>query len=231
MAIHLVQPDADEDVSASTVRSYDRPTLLLPDNAFVPFHDLVPKWCDLIEEIPDVLTQLCSPFYAPFMYSEHRYASTFQAAEALARKRYSSREKSKAEHAARVKAITDAAESAEVDLATVKWAGKVLQGRNDKSLPDLISDLLVDAGAAGEQALAACPDLAQLMTKARTGVSHGGAKGATTVTRYWLGEVLVWILRLHLIRELGVPDEEAQRLVRSNPGFTYAIEQLSNSVT
>jgi Protein of unknown function (DUF4011) len=41
--------------------------------------------CAPDDRLPDVVTLLCGPYYAPFIYGRHRYASTFQAAEALAR--------------------------------------------------------------------------------------------------------------------------------------------------
>ncbi len=205
VALATVQQPPATAVSAAAVRDYDAPTLLLPDNSFVPFDELVPKWYALRSELGDVVKLLCSPFYAPFMYGEHRYGSLFQAAEALAKKRFVTTEKSREEHAQRVQAIVGAAIAAGVAPEDVAWAGRVLQSRNDRPLPELVTELLRDAGSVGTRVLDIPGDVARLMVRARTGVSHGGAAGTTPVGRYWLGQVLLWVLRMRLLRELGVP--------------------------
>jgi hypothetical protein len=166
--------------------------------------------------------QLCAPHYAPFIYSEHRYASMFQAAEALAKDKFVSKDLSKDDHNAHVAAVIDAARGAGVDDKVLGWAGRILQSRNDLPLKDLMGELLEDSGLFDAAARAA---LAPRMTAARTGVAHGGAKGTDTLTRYWLGQVLLWVLRGYFVRELGVPAEEVQRRIARNPGFRRALKE------
>ena len=63
----------------------------------------------------DAITLLCGPYYAPFIYGEHHFASTFQAAEALAREEFDTRDKPKEEHRERIAAVTAALEQAGLD--------------------------------------------------------------------------------------------------------------------
>ena len=80
-----VQPAARAHSVASHLDSYDSPTLLTYEASPLPFNTLMGAWFALCDRLPDAVTLLCGPYYAPFIHSSHRYASTFQSAEALAR--------------------------------------------------------------------------------------------------------------------------------------------------
>ncbi len=226
VAVETMQPPAAE-VSAAKVRNYDAPTLLLPDDEDVPFSDLIGAWLSLRSDIPEVIDLLCAPFHAPFMYEEHRYGNIFQAAESLAGKCFGGPERSPAEHKARVAAVTQAAEEAGVAAETVAWARAVLTARNDRTLRALLTDLLQDAGTVGEYALAADANLPGKMAKARAGVSHGGAAGTPTAMRYWLGQILLWVVRMHVVREVGVDNDRIQRRVLQKPSFRHVVQQAT----
>jgi hypothetical protein len=152
-----------------------------------------------------VVTDLCGPYYAPFIYSGHRYASTFQSAEALAHGLYPSRQKLKKEHQARVDAVTDALDKVGLDSDNRDWARRVLLSRNDKPLRQLIEELVAGAGEMGTQLTRAAPRFAEEAAKARAGVSHPGTEGPDVIRRYWLGEAITWIVRAHLLALLGIP--------------------------
>jgi hypothetical protein len=158
----------------------------------MPFAELLPRWFQLRSELSDVVVLLHSPYYAPFMFSDHRYASTFQSAEALARAcGFAGREKPKVEHQARVDAIVSAAQDAGVDEDDVAWAGRVLKARNDRPLIQQIQDLVSSTGEIGRYILAASPAFSRTVVGARTGVSHGGARsGIDAVQRHWHGDAV-----------------------------------------
>ncbi len=226
----LVQRAPASDVSVSRVRSYDAPTLLLPDDEDVPFVDLVPEWFCLLDDVAAVVRLLCAPFYAPFIFSEHRYASTFQAAEALALTCFPGPEKAKKEHRQRVADIVDAARNSGVAEEHVEWAKRVLSSANNKRLRQLVEELLRDAGAVGTALLAAGGDVPSVFASARTGVSHGGAASNDALARYWLGQALTWVLRMHLVRELGVPPRRVESQVLAKPSFKQSLDSLRGLV-
>lgn len=148
---------------------------------------------------------MCGPYYAPFIYSGHRYASTFQSTEALAHSLYKGKEKNKPEHQARVNAVAAALEAAALDTDNLRWARAVLLSRNDKPLRKLIDELIAGAGEIGLQLTLAAPGLAEDAAAARALVSHPGSGGPDVVRRYWIGEALTWVVRAHLLSQLGIP--------------------------
>jgi hypothetical protein len=225
-----VQPAASAHVAAEYLGSYDSPALLSYAASPLPFSTLIREWFSLYDRFPDdVVTQLCGPYYAPFIYSRHRYASTFQSAEALARAMSdTTREKGPAEHRARVEAVTAVLREAQLDEKVADWAMRVLQATNYKRLSQLMEELISSAGDVGRDLLAAVPDLPDLLAAARTGVSHGGAKkGPGPLARYWLGEALIWVLRVRLLAELGVPVSDLSGRVTQKPAFHEALRELA----
>ena len=80
-----VQPAARAHPAATDLDDYNSPSLLNYAASPLPFGTLIGRWFGLYDRFPDVVTMLCGPYYAPFIYGRHRYASTFQSAEALAR--------------------------------------------------------------------------------------------------------------------------------------------------
>jgi hypothetical protein len=78
---------------------------------------------------------LLTPYYAPFLFGEHRYATTFQAAKALTRDLVPTKDLSTDKHRKRADGVVEVLETAELDSQTIKWAQNTLRARNDKSLP------------------------------------------------------------------------------------------------
>jgi ApeA N-terminal domain 1 len=123
VACQLIQSRPGNPPKAVDIVGYTAPTLLTyrdmtARDAPVSFADLMPAWFGLHERHMDVVTDLCGPYYAPFIYSGHRYASTFQSAEALAHGLFPSRQKTRPEHQARVNAVTAALDEAGLDEKT-----------------------------------------------------------------------------------------------------------------
>jgi hypothetical protein len=227
LSFKAVQPAAPAHRAAAHLDNYDAPTMLTYAASPLPFGTLIGGWFGLSGRLSDAVTLLCGPYYAPFIYSGHRYASTFQSAEALARAAPNTREKTPSQHRARVEAVTAALQEARLDPEITGWAVRVLQGRNDKPLRQLMEELISSAGEAGRELLAAAPDLADRLVAARTSVSHPGAEGPGTLTRYWLGEALTWVLRIRLLAELGVPVSDLSASVTRKPSFQEVLSELS----
>jgi hypothetical protein len=216
----------------SRILSYNAPTLMTFEDSPLAFGDLLPRWFNLRSEMDDVFILLHAADYAPFMFSQHRYLSTFQSAEALARHHGLTREKTKHEHAARVESIISAARDAIVDDASVQWAHRVLKQRNDKPLSDQIRELVESTGEVGVSVLTASPDFGQAAAGWRAGVSHpGGGRARDPVERYWHGEVLRWIVRARILIDLGISPEEVARRVLGRAKFTHTVDQIRHGDT
>lgn len=218
VSCQLVQPQLAIPPKAIDVESYTAPTLLTYRSSPVPFSQLIATWFGLREQFPDVITDLCSPYYAPFIYSGHRYSSTFQSAEALAHGLLGTKEKNRPEHRERINAVTEILKTADLDEEIIGWATRVLQGKNDKPLHALIKELITGTGEMGRLLVRAAPRLAEEAASARTRVSHPGRGGPGLARRYWLGEAITWVVRAHVLAQLGIPIQDlSQHAIRMAP--------------
>lgn len=127
-----------------------------------------------------------------------------------------------------MKAILQAARDGGVPEEHVSWAERVLSSRNDLPLRTVIKMLIDDAGAPGKYLMARVPDADKRIASART--AHGGMK-SSGVEQFWLGTVLAFLLRLHLLREIGVDPRTIERRVLAARMFRRAVAALSKSAT
>ena len=206
--------------------AYTARTLLTYADSPVPFATLITEWFALCERLPAAVALLCGPYYAPFIYSQHSYASTFQSAEAVATYLLAGREKLPSEHRTRVAAVKAVLQAADLDADTVGWAIRILQGRNDKPLRQLIEELITATGDMGSQLLAAVPDLPQRAANVRVGVAHPRDSRPATLERYWIGEALSWVVRVHLLAQLGVAMTDLSSRVTAKPMFERIVQEL-----
>lgn len=227
LSLNAVQPPAARPPSAAHIESYSAPTLFTYARSPELFADLIGRWFSLVNRLPMPVTLFCGPFYAPFIYSQHRYASTFQSAEGLARAEFAGREKKPSEHQQRVQAVTEALKSAELDAETIRWAASVVQGRNDKPLHALMAELIAATGEVGRRLLEALPDLPNRAAAARTNVSHPATTGPAALERHWIGEALVWVVRVHLLAHLGLNVNDLSSDVSEKPAFQQVLQELS----
>jgi hypothetical protein len=82
--------------------------------------------------------------YAPFMYEGHRFANVLQAAEGLHKKRWNRTSRPSEVHA---QIVEDALSGATEEVK--EWARPLLLGKNSLSLRTRLSELMVEAAAAG----------------------------------------------------------------------------------
>jgi hypothetical protein len=231
VACQLVQPGPGISPTAADIGTYTAPTLLTyrdltAREAGVSFAELIPAWFGLYERFSDVVTGLCGPYYAPFIYSGHRYASTFQSAEALAHGIFKSKEKERPEHRARVDAVAAALDIAGLDAENLDWARRVLLGRNDKPLRELMAELITGADEIGVRLTRAAPHLADEAATARALVSHPGSGGPSVIRRYWIGEALTWLIRAHLLSQLGIPMKDVALKATQRASFEQVLNGL-----
>ncbi|WP_308042218.1 hypothetical protein [Streptomyces sp. 8L] len=96
--------------TAGSILGYGSPTLLTAHDRLIDTGALVTRWYDRYQEFRPVLAPLLAPLYAPFIHSEHRFASSFQALEALAANKnlYDTRDLARERHAERVRQALNA---------------------------------------------------------------------------------------------------------------------------
>ena len=156
------------------------------------------------------------------------FASIFQSAEALHKDLFDSKDVTKKAHNARVVSAVSALEDADLNPDVVAWAKGVLSSRNDKPLWRRIEELVAAAGPVGQAIVDTCPDFAASCAGARTGVSHGGGKrNLTPIDRHWLGDVLRWVVRTHLLMKVLGDPAVATQIVAGRHAFRHAVKQLA----
>lgn len=225
-----IQPQAGAAPSAASILNYDAPTLMTRANCPVDICDALAGWFQARSRFGEVMTLACGPFYAPFIFSEHRYASTFQSAEALAKELFDSKDLSKPDHKARVEAVRGALTAAALEPATIEWVLRLVQGRNDKPLRTYMQELTESVDRLGEAILSRYGAFADRVSLARAGVSHGGVYKVGAIERYWLGDLLLWIVRVALLVECGVPVTELAERATRKPRISFALDQILTEV-
>lgn len=234
LTVHFeaVQPKTVVPVDSGTLVRRSAPTLFSFNESPLPFGTLMSNWFSLYKDARKAINLLNGPHYVDFMFNEHRYSSIFMSAEALFKSLgIQGREKSKPEHEARVDEIVAILQEARLDDECIRWAAGVLQNYNYKTLRQKIKELIESTGDVGAAILLACPDFPAKAASARTPVSHGGATDdLNAADRYWIGDVLRWVVRSRLLISLGVTQGEVGRLVSNKDTFRYAVDKL-RSVT
>lgn len=230
VCFEAVQAPTKRDVAISSVVSFTAPTLVALPTCPEPFSELIPRWFEVRAKFGQALTLLLAPYYAPFIFGEHRYASIFQSCESLAKNKFSGREKSKSAHRDRVASIIAAAATAGVDAEDLAWAERILQSRNDKTMTRRISDLLAALGKINGAVLSASPKFAEIAAAARAGVSHPLSRGMDSASRYWYGDILAWVVRATVLVESGIALEEIERRVTESAPFRHALGMIHDDL-
>lgn len=211
--------------SVGELRSYTAPTLMRGNEEALPLNDMLSAWYPIWNLARDAVVHLNAPHYAPFIYSEHRFNSAFQAVESLHKQRFPTQELEKAAHAARLLSVEQALQAAGVDVDTVKWAMDILGSRNDKRLAQRVTELLSSTGPLGEEILSKEPTFATTVTRARSATAHPNLKQKLgPAERHWHGEVLQWVARAVLLSDLGVQD--VNKRVIDHAAFRFALDQI-----
>lgn len=222
-----VQAASADVLSVGQARSYDSPALHLREHADPDAAHVLARWYGVHEDLREVVDLLTGPFHAPFMYVEHRYAAFFQSAEAYAKRRHGGREKPRGEHKERVAAVAGALAASGLPEDVVGWATRILQGRNDRSLPQMIDALVATCGQAGAELRISVPGFARHAADLRVGVAHGGSGRPDPLVAHWHGQVLLWLMRIALLVEAGVPADRIAARAITVPGFKRAVSEAA----
>jgi hypothetical protein len=223
----LTSEDDEQEPTESQILNFTAPTLVTRTTCGLPFQELVEGWLRTRSDLRQVVALYCSALYAPFIYSEHKFSSSYQAAEALAKRQFARRELDSEAHEARVSAVTDALKSSVSDELTA-WVTRLIRHRNDKPLRDLLQELVDSTGEFGAAIGEAVPEFARLATRVRAKVSHGGSEDPAILQRHYAGEVLTWLVRLKLLTDMGLKKDEIEHRASQHYRFRQVLDRLSS---
>lgn len=223
--------DAVQKPLIDDLKSYKLPssTLLTFRESPTQVSSLIPEWFRLRGQAGHVIALLLASDYAPFMFSEHRYSSVFQSAEALAHWLFRGGELSVERHRARVDRVLEVLTKSDMPLEDVEWVSRRIRSGNSQPLRMLMDRLLNSLGRVGVKILSVEPDFAKKVAGMRVAVSHptsGSPIGA--IKRHWYGEVLRYVVRGSLLLELRIDLPSIEDRICNLPAFQYALNQIGS---
>lgn len=197
----------------------------------VPFGDFLTQWFGQWDELRPLVLPLVSVEDADFLYAEHVYLLRLAAAESAQRLLGTpGSEMTPEAHAARVKAIIDAAVGAGVSGEDTGWAAGVLQSRNDKPLRARLQELVDATGEVGARIVEGRSTLVRDAQSFRTPIAHASTNRGEQdhISRWRVGEALAWMARVVLLTQTGVPKEQAEQCVLRHERFNDLVDHLGD---
>lgn len=195
---------------------------------------LLPRWFELRETYRPVLALLLGVDYAPFMYGQQRFLAVVQAAEVLHATRHPSAVPiPKEQHHARV----DRVMASDIPDEDREWVNETLRGSNWMSLAGRLTDLVngcspvVDAldshGSDVQSLVRAVRDARNALTHEGPGSDRSPLDAAGM---FWVSRALTWLVRHHLLQELGLDADRCRGLVERNADFHNSIERAADNL-
>lgn len=197
----------------------------LPIHEIPELPGLVQKWFSLFNEVGDALHPLMSVFIDEVDHKlETSLLLLFHGVEGYHRRRslFSDEVVSKEEHRTRIAELTEGKSDAVRD-----WAAERLRHTNQPSFADRIRELIDYAGPIGDE-IAGSPRFASMARDYRDSLAHGLEVGRRR-KEHWIGDMhrisrkLTELMRVCLLRDLGLSSEEAATASRRLPSTQFAI--------
>ncbi len=181
--------------------------------------DGVARWLTLRNRYSTVIALLLGVDAAPFMFDDQKFLSLTQAAEILHVIRIGSTPLPRPEHRRKVK---DAV-SGITDPRLARWAREILGGSNWYKLRDRLDQLIDALGGLGPELVGGDADqFVGRIVDTRNYLTHRVERRGEVLEgerRYWHWQALAWLVRTHLLLELGYTLEETASLVQQNQVF------------
>lgn len=187
---------------------------------------VISRWGDVVAEHGSVIPLVFAPAYAPFIYSEHRFTSIVQAAEALHDQLHGSQDLSTEQHNARVNAVL----ATELPPEHAQWVADVLRSANSPPFRRKIERLLADCPPLAERTDVS--ELARRIVKTRNPLAHGALhrQGMLDhVERHWVAEILRFVISWDLLIALGITRDDASERVARHLDFRHAVDAVADS--
>ncbi|MGH2796132.1 MAG: HEPN domain-containing protein [Thermoleophilaceae bacterium] len=145
---------------------------------------------------------------APPRFLETKFIVHCQAAEALHAQRFPSLRMSRENHEQRVKQVLDA-----LTPGDQVWVGMAIRNSNQKSLRDRLTELTQKAPPSVREVIGKVDVFAERVVRRRNDVTHGASLEGAVEELLALNEKLRLLVHAHLMRELGLGDDELDALI------------------
>ena len=183
--------------------------------------DAIARWYDRWEQLKPAIRPVIARVRAPFGYSNDDFMSAVAALESYSTLKHGKRDLSKEERNRRIAIVEEALGDAEPEIS--EWVTGALDRAHYHTLRSRLQRLLEEAGPVGTMVAGLDSDaFITPIISARDSQAHstsivGGLEGGEAM--YWTSQGLLWLLRYHMLVEIGYSVDEAQRRIRSNRAF------------
>lgn len=199
--------------------------LIAPEMLFTSAHlpngleEGITRWLTLRNLYTTVIAFLLGVDAAPFMFDDQKFLSLTQAAEILHVIRIGGTPLPRPEHRKRV----EDAVSGITDPQVASWAREILVRSNWYTLRDRLGQLIEAVGSlAPELDGGDAGSFVGRIVDTRNYLTHRMERRGEVLDgerRYWHWQALAWLVRAHLLLELGYTLEQATSLVQQNLVF------------
>ena len=222
-------------------RGFDPPTRRLTETEMLftagdlpdGFESGIARWLWQWKEIRHAVGPVIARHRAPFSYTNDRLATSVAALEAYstAKNQWAGLSDEEMEH--RKRAISDALSSSTPEL--VEWTVEAIEGNNRETLRNRLKDLLSATGTFETALLGNAKNRHQFLhegVQSRNQLSHllptgGLSEGASL---YWAHRGFTWLLRFHLMIDLGFSADETTERITSSDQFRQEAERIQRDL-
>lgn len=197
------------------------------------FENGLARWMGQWKEILHAIGPVIARYRAPFSYSNDRLATSVAALEAYSTAKKQWAELSDEEMAYRRRAISDALSPANTEL--VEWTLGAIEKDSRETLRSRLKALLSATGSFETALLGNARNRRQFLhegVESRNQLAHllpagGLSEGASL---YWAHRGFTWLLRFHLMMDLGFSADETTKRITSSYQFRQEAERIQQDL-
>lgn len=184
------------------------------------FQQTLEQWLDVYEDLEDVCDLFFGVHYNQGMTSTNRFLNVVQALETYHRVRFGKYDLPQKEHSERVKEIVSFIPKGHEHR---QWANDMLYNSNYTSLKTRLIDLVIDTRPAADKLIGQTQSFAKWAKDTRNFYTHRDERSSMKVARgrrlELLNYSLLWLMRIHFMREVGFTPRRCEELLSKNQRF------------
>lgn len=204
--------------------------LFLADDVDGRFQEVMDKWYGVYEEMEDVCDLFFGVHYNQGMPLTNQFLSIMRSLETYHRVRFSKYDIPQNEHGRRVKKIISFIPS---DYKHRQWANDILYNSNYMSLKSRMAKLIEEGRPVVNRLVEFTEDFAKWAKDTRNFFTHRDERSSMNVARGerlgLLNQSLLWIMRIHFMREVGLTPSQSEELLEENDRFRVLVEACAEA--
>ena len=207
-----------------------RKMLFLADDVRKRFQVVMGEWYNIYDSLEDVCGLFFGVHYNQGMPITYRFLGVMRALETYHRMRFKKHELPQGRHGERVKEIISFIPS---DYKHRQWANDVLYNSNYVSLKSRLIDLVEEERPSIDELVERPEAFAKWAKDTRNFYTHRDERSSMNIARGerlgLLTQSLLWIMRIHFMREVKFTPSQTEELLRENDRFRVLTEACADT--